>query len=137
MINFKTKLATALLTAFIATATAGTQTALADNYGTLPPGCSVSPVAPRLSGAKIRYAASGYCNKNIKLFVVRLVHNYDVLPDALVRELVQSPAARPNYSLSGTTCDNGGTTQYYTEAGYYISTGDAMRTSATRTLTHC
>ncbi|WP_243233048.1 hypothetical protein [Microbacterium sp. CIAB417] len=89
----------------------------------------------------VKYSGSGYCNAPyINSFVIRLVHNFNGLPDVRVKTKSQSPAAAPNYSLSDTTCDNGNTTEYYTETGYYRhgeAGGDVIRSSSMRTLTHC
>ncbi|MFF2632398.1 hypothetical protein ACFVR6_05920 [Microbacterium sp. NPDC058021] len=117
------------------------QAAHAEDVGTMPSGCSISSGTPYASGAYVKWTGSGYCNAtNINNFVARLVHNYDGLPDVRVATVYSSPANRPNYSATGTTCDGGGTTQYYNESGYYRSAangGDVIRTSSQVTLTHC
>ena len=67
---------------------------------------------------------------------LRLVHNYDGLPDVRVWE--SSTYAGPNWYKSGHTCDNGGTTEYYTELAYYLhSLPDVQRVSPTVELSHC
>lgn len=118
----------------------GANAAQAADYGTMPSGCSISPQAPSLSGSRVAWGGSGYCDRSgINSFVAILIHNYDNLPDVRVAT-AQSFTTRPNWRASGTTCDNGGTTQYYTEAGYWRSVsngGDVIRTSSQRTLTHC
>lgn len=118
----------------------GSQAAVAQDQGTVPAGCTLSSAAPWVSGSYVNFGGSGYCNRNdINSFAARLVHNYDNLPDVRVKT-VQSWGQQPNWSAWGATCDNGGTTQYYTEAGYYRSGaagGDIILTSAMRTLTHC
>lgn len=116
----------------------GAQSASADDYGTLPPGCSLSPRAPIVSGATIVYGGTGYCTStNVTLFILQLVHNYDLLPDAVAAQMTQSPAAKPFYDLTGVTCDGGGVTEYYVQTSYWATTGDSGRASPTVTLSHC
>jgi len=118
----------------------GATAAHADDTGTMPAGCTISPVTPSLSGSSVKYAGSGKCSATINSFNIRLVHDYDNLPDVRVKTKSQSYTAAPNFSLSDTTCDGGGSTKYYTEAGYYRSAnygGDVIRSSAKKTLTHC
>ena len=56
----------------------------AENHGTMPKGCSISPITPKLDAKKrVAYSGSGYCKAiPINNFVAILVHNYDGLPDA-------------------------------------------------------
>lgn len=113
----------------------------AENHGTMPKGCSISPITPKLDAKKrVAYSGSGYCKAiPINNFVAILVHNYDGLPDARVKISYSSLKERPDYYANGATCDNGGTTQYFTEAGYWRSQPytDVIRTSSQKTLTHC
>lgn len=109
--------------------------AYADDYGTMPSGCSMSPVAPTVVSSHVHYSGTGYCSIAYEMDT-RLIHNYDGLPDVEVAD-VQSFSI-PSFSGSGSVCDGGGTTQYYTElAFYYNSRGDTQRVSSTKTLTHC
>ena len=109
--------------------------AYADNYGTMPSGCSLSPSAPHVSGSRVYWSGTGYCSLAYQMDS-RLVHNYDGLPD--VRVAVASSYSSPSFSAGSNTCDGGGTTQYYTEnAFYYRTRDDTARVSGTVTLTHC
>lgn len=131
-----------LLTAFLVLGggLVGSQAAVAQDVGTPPTGCSINPSTPWVSGSYVNFGGTGYCSSpTINSFAARLVHNYDNLPDVRVMT-VRGWAQSPNWSAWGSTCDNGGTTRYYTEAGYYRDAGyggDVIQTSATRTLTHC
>jgi len=117
----------------------GATPAQADNIGTIPAGCSITPVDPGtlvVSGqTRVTYGGNAGCNQAIIIFV-RLVHNYDGLPDVRVKEHSSATTA---WSYYGNTCDNGPTTtEYYSEVGWNTaSIGDVQRTSATKTLTHC
>ena len=107
--------------------------------GSMPSGCSLSPVAPSSNSAYIKYSGTGSCtNPRVTRFVVRLVHNYDNLPD--VRVTWTDDYTSPWTGGQSTVCDGGGTTQYYTQAVFYQDAaygGDVWSDSANKTLTHC
>ncbi|HEU5222642.1 MAG TPA: hypothetical protein VFU07_03060 [Candidatus Lumbricidophila sp.] len=103
----------------------------------MPSGCSLAPSTPAMSGAYVWFGASGYCpaGNGVSRMMVELIHNYDVFPDAWAWDTWDWYG--PGYSASATTCDGGGTTQYYTRASFYRSAGDVWQDSAMKTLTHC
>jgi hypothetical protein len=83
----------------------------------------------------IQFGGYGTCSSAYEMDV-RLVHNYQSTPDLVDSEFPTYNA--PNFSGFATTCDGGGTTQYYTELAFYFNgSGDVQRVSATKTLTHC
>lgn len=109
--------------------------AVADNSGTLPAGCSISPSTPSLSGSRVVFGGSARCG-GASSADFRLVHNYNGLPDSRVTNVNQRNNGTGNFSYAGTTCDGGGTTQYYSEIRLYVS-GSPQRVSNTVTLNHC
>lgn len=110
--------------------------AMADNSGTLPSGCSISPSTPSLStGNRVAFGGSVKCNAASSADF-RLVHNYNGLPDSRVRNVNIRSNGTGNFSYHGVTCDNGGTTQDYSEVRLYVS-GSPQRVSKTVTLTQC
>lgn len=118
--------------------------AFADNSGTIPSGCSISPSNPTIStltlstGAKqrqIAFGGSATCSKASSA-EFRLVHNYSGVPDARVKTVTQKKTGS-DFDYTGVTCDNGGTTAYYSEIKLTVS-GSPQRISDVKTLTnHC
>lgn len=109
--------------------------AVADNSGTLPAGCSISPRTPSISSNRILFGGSALCRAATSADF-RLVHNYNGLPDARVTNVNIPNQGNGDFRYTGTTCDNGGTTQYYSEIQLYVS-GSPQRVSNTVTLNHC
>lgn len=107
----------------------------ADNVGTMPSGCSITPTAPSIATAKkVLFGGSEKC-KGTSSVDFRLVHNYNGLPDVRVKNVNIIGA---NHTYHGTTCDNGTkTTQYYSEIALRGLSKAVQRVSATKTLTHC
>jgi hypothetical protein len=107
--------------------------------GSMPRGCSLSPVAPTTSGAYLKYSATGSCtNARVESMVTRLVHNYDNLPD--VRVTWTTDYYNPHSGGESNICDGGGTSEYYTQAVFYQAAaygGDVWSDSSNKTLTHC
>jgi hypothetical protein len=122
MINSRLdRIASVLVTAGLVfaavTATAGV--ARADDEGTMPKGCYATGVKPTQATVgkqtkEVHFAGKGGCGEAYKDFV-RLVHNYDGFPDVQVTERTDFGTS---FGRTGNTCDGGGTTQYYSEAGW-------------------
>lgn len=115
--------------------------AYADNIGTVPSGCGISPTAPSgvVVGAnvEVRFGGSAHCGSATSISY-RLVHNYATLPDARVT----------SWTIGGTSssyisqiCDNGGpygaTTPYYSEIALNGTASAVQRVSKTVTINHC
>lgn len=109
--------------------------AMADSSGTLPSGCSIKASTPSLSGGKIAFGGSATC-KSASSADFRLVHNYNGLPDARVKNVNQRNPGTGYMQYTGVTCDGGGTKQYYSEIRLY-ATGSPQRVSGTTTLSPC
>lgn len=109
--------------------------AQADSIGTMPSGCGITAATPTIgSQNRVTFGGSAHCG-GASSIDFRLVHNYDNnVPDARVKEVnIQLNDA----SYSGLTCDNGGTTQYYSEIAFRGLSSTVQRVSKTVTLTHC
>jgi hypothetical protein len=111
--------------------------AMADNIGTMPSGCGISASNPTIDVYKgvreIVYGGSAHC-AGASSIEFRLVHNYTGLPDVRVAD---SNIPGDDLTFHGTTCDNGGTTQYYSELAFDGLSTTVQRVSSTVTLTHC
>lgn len=145
--NFRNRVVSAsslfVVAAVVSTLAVGGAPAWADASGTMPSGCSITASSPTIvTGQKVHFHGKGSCSVAYSDFV-RLVHNYDGLPDA---QVTQRTAGGESFDLSGSTCDHGpAKTQYYTEAGWHTY-GDIIggtewhtvqRDSPTKTLSHC
>lgn len=116
--------------------------AAADSQGTLPSGCSISPTAPGTKGylpnkPKVTFGGSARCGGSTTGVTFKLVHNYNGLPDAVAATGYMGAVGTGSYSNSYSTCDNGGTTEYYTEIQLHGWGSTIQRASGNRTITHC
>lgn len=110
--------------------------AMADNSGTLPSGCSISPTTPSLDSAKrIYFGGYAHCGAAPSADF-RLVHNYDNVPDYRVKNANVGNSGTGNFQYFTLTCDSGGAKQYYSEIKLYVS-GSPQRVSKTVTLSPC
>jgi hypothetical protein len=111
--------------------------AYADNIGTMPSGCGISPSTPSILVAMgyryVTFGGSAHCAGATSI-AFRLVHDYSGLPDVRVAE-VTLPYSDTSYS--GHTCDNGGTTKYYSEIAFNGLSTTVQRVSSSVTLSHC
>lgn len=112
--------------------------AMADSSGTLPSGCSISASAPTTVGTQKQVSFGGSANCGASSSAdFRLVHDYtNGVPDARVTNVNIRNNGSGSYSYTGVTCDNGGTTAYYSEIRLYV-TGSPQRVSKSVTLSHC
>jgi hypothetical protein len=88
------------------------------------------------SDAQISWGGSSTCGYTGDIFEADLYHYYQNLPDAYVANLQD---ASPSYYVTGATCDNGGSTTYYTRTYWYEGAGVAKsyKNSANATFNHC
>ena len=111
--------------------------AYADNAGTVPSGCSISPNRPTIlvvsEARRVTFGGSANCNAASSIDF-RLVHNFTTFPDVRVRQV---NIAQSQASYTGSTCNNGGSKQYYSEIALRGLSTTVQRVSSTVTLTTC
>ncbi len=109
------------------------------DQGSLPSGCSLSAGGPSVSNGRITYSGQGYCSGNgITTLKVELWHWWSWLPAVTVASAQDNFG--PDWYAGGSTCDNGGTADYFTKAAFWRDAsrgGDIIRESSPRSLSHC
>lgn len=126
-----------LIAAFAVLASvAGASPALADNEGSVPAGCSISPIAPSLVNGGVIYSGGSATCTRASGADFRLVRNFNGTPDVRVKNTYIPNTSSGKMTHYNTNCDNGGTGEYYSEIRLYSAVA-AQRVSRTVTLSHC